>query len=303
MKLDLPGKRSQPDPYVIKEDGKYYMYATHVEGVQLYVSGDKLHWEFAGFCYVREGYKEYWAPAVAYIDGKYYLYVSCMPADSADDHSQRLIVAVSETPQGPFAYCRDLVPPFSIDAHAVQSGGEWFLFYSTNDYNAACAGTLVVVDKMLSPTQVCGHPKAVVRPTMEEEIFMRDRFEKGKDWYTVEGAFYFRKGDWHYITYSGNCYKSPYYYIGYARARTAETDLTKIDFVKYPSDLEYRPLLCRNEKESGTGHNCILEEDGRYYMFYHGRDNDADGEAGAETRTCRMCEISAENGVLTVTAR
>ena len=38
----------------------------------------------------------------------------------------------------------------------------------------------------------------VVRPTMDEEIFMRDRFEKGKDWYTVEGAFYFRKGDWHF---------------------------------------------------------------------------------------------------------
>ena len=47
----------------------------------------------------------------------------------------------------------------------------------------------------------------VVRPTMDEEIFMRDRFEKGKDWYTVEGAFYFRKGDWHYVTYSGTVIK------------------------------------------------------------------------------------------------
>lgn len=94
---------------------------------------------------------------------------------------------------------------------------------------------------------------------MDEEIFMRDRFEKGKDWYTVEGAFYFRKGDWHYVTYSGNCYKSPYYYIGYARACTPETDLTKINFEKYPNDREYRPLVTRNGEESGTGHNSILE--------------------------------------------
>lgn len=135
--------------------GKYYMYATHVDGVQLYVSSDKLNWDFAGFCFTREEYKEFWAPAVAQIGGKYYLYVSCMPSDTADDHTQRLITAVSETPQGPFRYCCDLVPPFSIDAHVVQSGGEWFLFYSVNDYTAECAGTLIVVDKMLSPTQVC----------------------------------------------------------------------------------------------------------------------------------------------------
>lgn len=92
---------------------------------------------------------------MAQIGGKYYLYVSCMPSDTADDHTQRLITAVSETPQEPFRYCCDLVPPFSIDAHVVQSGGEWFLFYSVNDYTAECAGTLIVVDKMLSPTQVC----------------------------------------------------------------------------------------------------------------------------------------------------
>lgn len=118
---------------------------------------------------------------------------------------------------------------------------------------------------------------------MDEEIFMRDRFEKGKDWYTVEGAFYFRKGDWHYVTYSGNCYKSPYYYIGYARACTPETDLTKINFEKYPNDREYRPLVTRNGEESGTGHNSILEEDGRYYLYYHGRDPGTPD--GQETRT------------------
>ena len=155
MKLNVPFGSSQPDPYIVGIGGKYYMYATHVDGVQLYVSSDKLNWDFAGFCFTREEYKEFWAPAVAQIGGKYYLYVSCMPSDTADDHTQRLITAVSETPQGPFRYCCDLVPPFSIDAHVVQSGGEGVLFYSVNDYTAECAGTLIVVDKMLSPTQVC----------------------------------------------------------------------------------------------------------------------------------------------------
>ena len=76
MKLNVPFGSSQPDPYIVGIGGKYYMYATHVDGVQLYVSSDKLNWDFAGFCFTREEYKEFWAPAVAQIGGKYYLYVS-----------------------------------------------------------------------------------------------------------------------------------------------------------------------------------------------------------------------------------
>lgn len=118
--------------------------------------------------------------------------------------------------------------------------------------------------------------------------------------------FYFRiynkaKGLAVYVTYSGNCYKSPYYYIGYARACTPETDLTKINFEKYPNDREYRPLVTRNGEESGTGHNSILEEDGRYYLYYHGRDPGTPD--GQETRTCRVCELLAQDGTLSVLAR
>ena len=59
MKLNVPFGSSQPDPYIVGIGGKYYMYATHVDGVQLYVSSDKLNWDFAGFCFTREEYKEF----------------------------------------------------------------------------------------------------------------------------------------------------------------------------------------------------------------------------------------------------
>ena len=62
MKLNVPFGSSQPDPYIVGIGGKYYMYATHVDGVQLYVSSEKLNWDFAGFCFTREEYKEFWAP-------------------------------------------------------------------------------------------------------------------------------------------------------------------------------------------------------------------------------------------------
>ncbi len=301
MKLNMPVGKVQPDPYVLKEGNRYYMYATHKEGVQLYVSENRADWSYVGFCFRRAGFMEFWAPAVIRLDGKYYLYVSCMPEEAQSEHSQRLVAAEAAAPAGPFAFRSEIADAFSIDAHAVESGGGLFLFYSVNDYEAARPGTLIVVDRMRSPVQAYGSPKVVVRPTLDEDIFMRSRFEKGKDWHTVEGACYFRKGDWHYLTYSGNCYKSEYYYIGYARAHSAESDLTKLDFRKYPADDAYAPLLCKNASENGTGHNSILEEDGRYFLFYHGRDGGENGER--ENRTARICEISAEDGVLKVIAR
>ena len=116
----------------------------------------------------------------------------------------------------------------------------------------------------------------------------------------MEGAFYFRKGDWHYIIYSGNCYQSKYYYLGYAVAHTAETDLTKIKFTKYPDENTYAPLIAANEFESGTGHNSVFEENGEYYAVYHGRDNqNAETGKTAETRTARICRLLVDGERLT----
>ena len=175
MKLNISQNRSQGDPYVIKANNKYYMYATHVEGVQLYESSNMHDWEYRGFCYVRENHKEYWAPSVIEIDGKFYMYVSTMPSDEEDVHQQAIQVAVCDTPDGEFKYVNNLIAPFSIDAHVVKSGDDLYMFYSVNDYEAVRAGTLIVVDKMNSPFEMEGNPKLVVRATLDEEIFMKNK--------------------------------------------------------------------------------------------------------------------------------
>ena len=103
-----------------------------------------------------------------------------------------------------------------------------------------------------------------MKPTLDEEIFMKNRFGDGKDWHTLEGAFYFKEGDYQYVIYSGNCYTSPYYYLGYAVAKTHETDLTKIKFKKYPSENIYAPLIARNAngEDKRTARICKLIVDG-----------------------------------------
>ena len=300
MKLNIKGGRIQPDPYVIKHGNKYYMYASDMEeeGVQVYVSDNKTDWKFLGVAFKREGYKGYWAPCVLFYKNRFYMYLSVMPKGSSDQHDERLCVAVSDKPDKDFVFEKEIAKPFSIDPHVVESGGELFIFYSVNDYESERAGTYIVLDKMKSPTELCGQPKAVVKPSIDEEIFMKNRFKEGQHWHTIEGAFYFRQGDWHYIIYSGNCYQNEKYFLGYAVAKSKEKDLTKLIFKKYPNEKTYSPLLCKNEFEEGTGHNSVLLDKGIYYVYYHGRDYGTDPEK--ESRTARVCKLSVKDGVLSV---
>ena len=98
--------------------------------------------------------------------------------------------------------------------------------------------------------------------------------------------------------YSGNCYEKPTYYVGYARAKTTEQDLTKVKFEKYPDANTYLPVLCANDFEEGTGHHSMIKEDGQWYAIYHGRDYGAEDSTG-ERRNARICKINVCDGVLT----
>lgn len=307
MKLHLNDNSknlSQPDPYIIKANGFYYVYATHVDGVQLYKSKDMINYDYLGIVYSKQDEKEYWAPSVIEIDGKFYMYVSSMKKDSDDVHTQRIQVIESDNPETNWHYVKDLLPPFSIDAHVVNTDCGLYIFYCNNDYDSVRAGTYILVDKMPDPYSVEGKPVAVVKPSLDEEIFQKDRFKKGQHWHTIEGAFYFKEGDYHYCMYSGSAYEKETYFIGYAVAKGETDDLRKLKFKKYPDDNTYKPLLRKNDFQEGTGHNSVIKENGKYYIVYHGRDVvKCDKTLQAERRTFRIDEMKVDNGVLEVNAK
>lgn len=294
MKLiDIPGK-SQADPYIIESGGKFYVYATGGEGVELYRAPDLFGpWESLGVCATVEGRKDFWAPSVIELDGRFYMYVSCMEKETSDSHRQAMFVLTSDAAEGPFKNPKQILPPFSIDSHIVKTEKGLFLFYSVNDYDAVRAGTYIVVDRMLDPFTPEGKPVAVVRPTLDEEIFKRDRFKKGQHWHTLEGAFYFSEGDRRFVMYSGNCFESEYYYVGYAYAETSESDLTKVRFQKYPSDDVYLLLISKNEWEEGTGHNSVIKYKGEWYAVYHGRDWGVN-DGKRDYRTARIAKLKID---------
>jgi hypothetical protein len=134
---------------------------------------------------------------------------------------------------------------------------------------------------------------------MDEEIFKRRR-NGGKDWYTIEGPFWFREGEWQYVMYSGGCYDNDSYHIGYVAAHSHESDLTKVQFVKHTNNGKFDPVIYKNDFEEGSGHHSVIKYKGQYYAIYHARDLDCQSRNEfTEARTARVCKLHVNDGVIT----
>ena len=295
--------QGQADPYILKSGGRYYIYVTGHDAIYAYHSDSLLEgWQYYGPVPTVPGRSAFWAPSVIELDGKFYMYNSmegCDVTPDPGDHYGCMHVSVADSPLGPFTHSRRILEPFSIDSHIVQNEEGLFLFYSANRFDADRIGTCIYVDKMLDPWTPAGKPVLVVEPTIDEDIYWEDRYQKGQHWHTIEGAFYFREGDWQYVMYSGNCSEKPTYYIGYARAKTNETDLTRIKFEKYPDAATYHPVLCANEFEEGTGHHSMIRENGQWYAVYHARDYHHRGKSAFDARNARICKLHVHQGIIT----
>ena len=296
LKFDVVGKH-QPDPYIFEDNGKLYLYVTAHDGVEAYSADDLFGvWHYEGIVASFDGRYEYWAPSVAKINGRYYIYVS----SSTDDEFEYMHAAVADSPLGPFKNEVCFYKRFSIDSHVVETEDGLFLWYSEDNTSCDRIGTRIYIDRLIDPMTPANQPVEMIVPTMDEEIFKRNRFGDGRDWHTIEGAFWFREGDWQYVMYSGGCFEDDSYHIGYAAAKSNENDLTKVKFVKHTQNGAFDPVLIKNDFEEGTGHHSVIKYRGQYYAIYHGRDlaNYSQGEY-IEARTARVCKLHVKDGVIT----
>jgi GH43 family beta-xylosidase len=269
------------DPFVLKHEGFYYAYGTApggADGRQIPVlrSTDLVDWEALGHALVPTGAAHYWAPEVAFHEGRFYMYYSSGSADEGTD--QKLRVAVSDDPAGPFVDTgKILVPdqPFSIDAHPYRHGdGQWYLFYCVDFLHVADdhrVGTGIVVDRLLDMETLAGEPVMVVRPHQDWHIFRKDRTMYGSvyDWHTVEGASVQEHDGQLYCFYSGGAWERDNYGVSYVVA-------------DHPLGPWHRPdggeeaLLMRSVpgKVIGPGHNSFTTSpDGNQtWIVYHAWD-------------------------------
>ncbi len=297
MKLQFtqPG-RSQADPFIFEDGGKFYLYVTAHDGVEAYSASEPQGpWEFHGVICARQGWTSYWAPCILKQSDAYYLYFSC----ETEGKFQFLHAARGASPLGPFEIPKQLYDRFTIDAHVVETEAGIFLFYAEDNREHARFGTRIFLDRLLDPMTPANLRKEILVPTRDEEIFQRNRLGDGRDWHTLEGPFWFREGDWQYLMYSGGCFLNDTYHIGYAAAKTDCADLTAVDFQKANPTGDFAPVLVRGDGEEGTGHHSVLKYKGAYYCVYHGWDEGQGGFDTRDPRTARICRLHVQDGVLT----
>lgn len=296
-------KPTNPDPFILEYRGNYYCYSTEYDGVQVSVSEDLVHWEHLGYAFQLAGRCSFWAPAVVYRNGVFFLYVSHRPYGSQDAHQQRMCVATSNDPCGPFIVEANIGSHFLIDADVVTGpDGVSYMFYASNEFSdldVERPGTTVVYDRLVSMTQLEGNPKPALMPTLDDEIFAYNRFGDGRHWHTLEGSAYFERRGWAYMTYSGNAYVRENYFIGYAMA-VKRPSLGEISWHKVPNEFTSNPLVCKSDAVEGTGHNSVIKGPNLvdWWMVYHGRAADDVLDESLEQRVMRADRIYFEGDQL-----
>ncbi|OCL28772.1 glycoside hydrolase [Orenia metallireducens] len=256
------------DPFVIKHQDQYYMYATSAPdfGFKVWESTDLVNWEEkalaldSGLEGNRWGTGDFWAPEVINYQDKFYMTYS---ARDEDGHL-KIALAVSDNPIGPFINLK--APLFDrgmsyIDGHILIDQGVPYLYYvkdcSENIINGVHTSQIFVQEMSKDLLELKGEPTLVVEPSQSWEGI-------SESWQWNEGPFVLKHEGTYYLMYSANVYSSSDYSIGYA---TADNPLGP--WKKYKNN----PILVKDLENgiSGPGHNSVISspDDSELFIVYH----------------------------------
>lgn len=260
------------DPFILVENGKYYMYATSfIDGFYCWISDDLQTWSKPIECYKINdrsfGYMDFWAPEVVKHGDKYIMHYS---ARWKKNDSLRIGVAIANSPKGPFIDVYDKKPMFDfgyavIDGHIFKDdNGKNYFYYSrdcsehiVNGYHESHIYGVEIADDLIT---FISDPLLIIKPEMDYETIIPND-DKAKNFRWNEGPFMLKENNTYYLMYSANFYADKHYCIGCA------VSINPLQgFVKYE-----RPILKYVEDNiSGPGHNCVfIGKDNQMYCAYH----------------------------------
>ena len=293
------------DPFVLYDDGMYYMYGTGggaENGFAAYQSSDLVNWKSLGQVYTTTsaswGIGAFWAPEVYRVKNKYYMFFSAQwkvnPTNELENF--KIGIAVADKPGGPFVDLsgKPLFDPGYpiIDANVFfDSNGKTYLYYSRCCYKHPVKSQVATLAKQkgwfdeieeswvygveLKPdfSGVVGEPVLLLRPPVsladkqaEWESRSVTSREVNRRW--TEGSVTFRNGDTYFIMYSANHFAGQNYAVGYA---TSSSPLGP--FRKAANNPVLQKNTAKGGSVTGTGHNSITYSPDGSEMFcvYHGR--------------------------------
>lgn len=256
------------DPYILKDDGKYYMYATSAPGVGFLVweSDNLVDWEEYGLAYDHMhsdlwATGDFWAPEVIKHGDTYYMSYS---ARNQED-SLRIAIATSDSPTGPFVDANpDLIADEGsyIDGHFfIDDDGTPYFYYVKDNYENIVDGkhvSHIYVQEMANDLlSLVGEPQFLLEPDHEWE-------DPNGDYQWNEGPFVIKHEDRYYLMYSANFFAGPNYAVGYAVSDNPMGPFEKSDT---------NPILTSDLSKgiSGPGHNSVTKglDDETLYIVYH----------------------------------
>ena len=183
---DRGDKMDAADPFVLRFNGKYYLYTTGAEEIRVYESEDLVHWTFKGHC-TRDGQGRIaYAPEVFYWRGAFYMITS----PSGNGH----YIMKSDSPLGPFDRVTENFG-YSIDG-SLFAGDDGKLYMLNLPGNKSIGITEIDPEKLT--------PKGVNKST---GVTLN---------HWTEGPGLIRRGDWYYLTFTGNHYLSSGYRVAWA---------------------------------------------------------------------------------------
>ncbi len=247
------------DPFILRADGKYYLYATNapLQGYKVFESDDLLEWKDLGLCLRTEDVygsptnaAGFWAPEVYEVSlgpGRRFALLYTVNAYVG--------IAFSDSPAGPFASPEDsyLRPDCkAIDATLfTDTDGKRYLFYvklSPGEYGIY-GREIDLAARLTGPETFILSPLPGSWETVKETV--------------SEGPFVIKHDGTYYLTYSCNDYRSQDYAIGCA---TCSEPLGKY------SRAEGNPVLSKKPSADiyGPGHHSFFTTgDGTLMIAYH----------------------------------
>ncbi len=228
------------DPFVMRYNGKYYLYPSTsdpCDGIKVFESDDMVNWTYKGFAVAEEETTVHgaYAPEVVYYNGYFYM---CQSRAGKGHYIYR-----SESPTEGFTLVSTTDGMDSSElnygnlgmgidgAFFVADDGKLYLMHTSTpaglkyneikDVNNICADTL-------GPTRVLGDANL-------------------KHW--IEGPGTFRRGEYTYLTYTGNHVGSKGYRVAYSYAKNLK------NLSSFAQPTENVTLIDTDPDHYGLGHS------------------------------------------------